>query len=128
FLECTNDVDPVCHKERIPQQTAQHPDGAEYRVFVAVADADDDHLTRVLPQRGERGVTATAGGTASRVVDLQSAGVLSLKDPCNWGGGRGRGGLMVWSDLQRSEAGELFCAVRHRSRGVLQGISRHADA
>src|SRR2546427_6414254 len=37
---------------------------------------------------------------------------------CSCGGSR----LLVWRNLQRSEAGELFCSVRHRPRGIFQSV------
>src|SRR5947199_7683923 len=33
-----------------------------------------------------------------------------------------RSRLLVWRNLQRSEAGELFCSVRHRPRGIFQSV------
>src|SRR5271165_4034110 len=47
-LECADDVNPVRHQERFPQQAPQHLNGLEHRFFFAAAHADDGDLARLL--------------------------------------------------------------------------------
>jgi hypothetical protein len=53
-LEFANDVNPVRHEERVPQQAPKHSHGIEHRIFFAVAHVNDDHLAGVLSRPGQR--------------------------------------------------------------------------
>ena len=127
-LECTDDVDPVCYQERVPQQAPQHPDGVEHRFLSAFAHADDDDLACLLSGSGQRGIGRAAGGAPSRISHIQSSRLLPGKDSCHSRSSGGGAGLVVRRNLQRPEAGEFFRAIRHRSGGIFQGLPRRLHA
>jgi hypothetical protein len=52
--EFAHDPDPVCHQERLSQQTPQRSDRVEPGVLSASAHFDDDDLARLLFEPGQR--------------------------------------------------------------------------
>src|ERR1700758_5166802 len=76
-LEYADDVDPVCHQERIPQQAPQHSDRIEHCFFAALADFHDDAVACLRVRRRGRGVGAKTGGAASGIAHFHPAKLLS---------------------------------------------------